>query len=650
MLEKHRSTVLETRRMALLSLLVVGVGAAAPAHADTAADAFKAWNDAFLVRQSGDVYYATTVTTAGTMRQGTWVGALDIAVAEDRYQHTHAATDRQLVSDLMTTFVAKEGTVWKNNSTWNDDLAWMIIAGVRAYQIAGNDAWLKVASDAWNAAYDRGWDTQYAGGGIWEDMGHITPWDKPSKCGLSNHPIVLMGVALYQITGDQTFLAKSKQIYAWSRKILFVPATGQVYGCIGFPSMTDTVGKLEGGNNAYDSGSFAEMADALFRVTGDDSYHQDAVRAIDLRIGKDAILHDGAEGETQWAYRFTKGLSDFCTFNDQWPKYEMWLRSNANAAWSMRDALNITWNDWTKQTTAPGLPGVPHANDVVALCTSSATAIWQHLPPDVPTLPTGTVELRNMASGLSVAIASATQGAPVVMQPYAGAPESQWTFVQTPGGYVQIRNVRSGMLVGAGGLTGKQGALLVQAPDQGLRPGADRWLPVKNDDGTFSFYNLSSVFALDDPNGSTAAGTQLDQWAGNGTAAQKFQVVAREATSDGGATDADASADVDGTGDAPATDGAGVDAGESHASGAAGTGGGPGVAGAGNGGVSGGGPIAPGTGGAAGQSASGSGGTGGQGAAHGGTSGCAIAPPSNGAALLWGLGLIALSHVRRRRR
>jgi hypothetical protein len=377
------------------------------------------------------------------------------------------------------------------------------------------------------------------------------------------------------------------------------------------------------------------MADALFRVTGDDSYHQDAVRAIDYRVGKDAILHDGAEGETQWAYRFTKGLSDFCTFNDQWPKYEMWLRSNANAAWSLRDALNITWNDWTKQTTAPGLPGVTHSNDVVALCTSSATAIWQHLPPAVPALPTGFVELRNVASGLSVAIASTAQGAPVALQPYAGAPESLWTFVQTPGGYVQIRNARSGMLIGVGGLTGKQGALLVQGPDQGLRPGADRWLPVMNDDGTFSFYNLSSVFALDDPNSSTAAGTQLDQWAGNGTAAQKFQVVARQATSDGGATDADAS------GGAPVSDGAVVDADASHASGTAGAGnaGSPAVSGPGNGGVGGGG-----------QSGSGSGGTGGRGAAHGGPSGCAIAPSSHAGALLWAFGLIALSTVRRRRR
>ena len=46
-------------------------------------------------RKERRYYYATTVTTAGTTRQGTWVGALDIAIAEDRYLYTHSAADRR---------------------------------------------------------------------------------------------------------------------------------------------------------------------------------------------------------------------------------------------------------------------------------------------------------------------------------------------------------------------------------------------------------------------------------------------------------------------------------------------------------------------------------------------------------------------------
>ncbi len=539
-------------------------------HADTAADAFNGWNAAFLAKQNGLTYYATTVTTAGTARQGTWVGALDIAVAEDRYLYTHSAADRQLVNDLMTTFVAKEGTKWVNNSSWNDDMAWMIIAGLRAYQITGNEAWLKIVTDAWNGTWHRGWDTKYAGGGIWEDMGHITPkWDKPSKCGLSNSPIVSMGVVLYQITGDASYLDKCKQIYAWVRKSMFIPATGQIYGCVGFPTTTDTAGALEGGNNAYDSGSFAEMTDALYRVTGDDAYHQDTLLAINYRIKKDAILHDGGRGERQWGYRFTRGLSDFCTFNDQWPQYQTWLQNNANAAWSKRNTLNITWDDWTKVTDLPGLPGVTHDNDVVALCTSSAAAIWQHFPPPTAALPAGTLELRNVASKLSLKSGAATAKA-IVQDVFAGAAASLWTFVPTAGNYYQIRNAQSGLLLGVASPTGKQGAAIIQAADQGLRPGSDRWLPVKNDDATYSFYNLSSLFALDVPAASGAAGTPLDQRAGDGTPAQRFELLPHATVADGGTADAATAPDVG----ADTGVGAGIGGATSDASAAAGGAGG----------------------------------------------------------------------------
>ena len=512
------------RATILVGALAAGICSSLPGvvHADTAADAFEGWNDAFLAKKNGDTYYATTVISAGTTRQGTWVGALDIAVAEDRYLYTHSPADRQLVSDLMTTFVAREGSTWIKNSSWNDDMAWMIIAGLRAHQITGNDAWLKIAEDTWNATWERGWDTKYAAGGIWEDMGHITPWDKPSKCGLSNSPIVSMGVVLYQITGEASYLERSKQIYDWVRKALFIPATGQIYGCVGFATIDETKGKLEGGNNAYDSGSFTEMSDALYRVTGDEAYHQDTLKAIAYRIGKEAILHDGGKGERQWGYRFTRGLADYCNFNDQWPMYQAWFEANANAAWKNRNALNLTWDDWNKPTDMPGLPGVAHDNDIVALCTSSAAAIWQHFPPPIEALPSGTFELRNAASQLSLKVS----GAAIVQDAFTGSSESLWTFQATAGNYYQIKNASSGLLMDVERPSGKQGALIVQGADQGLRPGTNRWLPVKHADGTFSFYNLSSVFALDNPASSTTAGTQLQQYAGNDSSAQQFELFA----------------------------------------------------------------------------------------------------------------------------
>ena len=58
-------------------------------------------------------------------------------------------------------------------------------------------------------------------------------------------------------------------------------------------------------------------------------------------------------------------------------------------------------------------------------------------------------------------------------------------------------------------------------------PGSDQWKPVQNYDGTYSFYNLNSHQALNDPAASTASGVRYQQAFGNGTAAQEFSLVQR---------------------------------------------------------------------------------------------------------------------------
>jgi hypothetical protein len=158
---------------------------------------------------------------------------------------------------------------------------------------------------------------------------------------------------------------------------------------------------------------------------------------------------------------------------------------------------------------------------------SSAAAVWQHLlPPNVNL--SGTYEIQSVASSLALNVSggSTSNGAAIIQYPFAsGARNALWTFVPTSGGYNQIKNVNSGQVVNVTGGSGIKGALIVQWPASGLSPGNDQWLPVENADGTYSFYNLNSLQALDVPNGSTTENIQLDQWFGNSTPAQKFNLI-----------------------------------------------------------------------------------------------------------------------------
>ena len=146
----------------------------------------------------------------------------------------------------------------------------MVNPFMRGYQLTGNAKFLTETEQGWSAGYNQGWDTTSAGGGIWENT------YKLSKCGLSNSPFVFEDVALYQATGDATYITRAETIYAWERAHLLVTSgqsAGQVHGCV------DPSGAVQPSNydDAFNDGSFLKAATDLYRVTGQQAYYNDAV-------------------------------------------------------------------------------------------------------------------------------------------------------------------------------------------------------------------------------------------------------------------------------------------------------------------------------------------------------------------------------------
>ena len=488
------------------------------AHADTAlpsADTvFQAWNNAFLVQNGSTAYYTDQLKSIGTERAGTWIAGLDIQVAQDQYERTHSPADRQLVNNLVTTFLADDGTTWTSWDTWNDDIAWMDIATLRGYQDTGNTTWLNVAIDQWNQAYNRGW-TSAGGGGIWEDMNSMY-----SKCSLSNNPMISIATSLYLITGDGSYLTKAEQIYAWVRANLVNTTTGVVNECIAFPNGPNGSTELQASDNAYNAGSFIEAANNLYRITGNSQYYDDAMRTADHFLNTVPIVANNAERGSSYQYWLFKGISDFCTDNDLCSKYDAYMLSNAAQAWSERNSADLTWNDWTNPTNDSN-PDAFEMNGMVGL--------FEVLPTTAASPFSGEYELQSVASGMSLGVQgdSTANAAPIVQNTDNGDESSLWTFVPESNGYYEIKNARSGQLLNVSDASGALGALIVQWPAGGLQPGNDQWLPVQNADGTYSFYNRNSQLVLDDPAASTTAGTQYEQWAPNDTAGQKFNVLSR---------------------------------------------------------------------------------------------------------------------------
>jgi alpha-glucosidase len=375
-----------------------GITVAVAPQAGLAQTAFNAYNAAFLVRTNGLTYYQESVTN--NAYAGSWVQALEIQVAEDAYDLTKSTDNQQLVSDLTTTFLARENYPWSQD-TWNDDIAWMTIACVRGYQITGNTALLNQATNAWNMAYNRGWDSQL-GGGIWENMA-----TKDAKCALSNDPMIIAGAALYQITGQSTYLTKCQNIYTWVRNNLFNPTNGQIYEGI------NSNGTVMVSDNVYNSGAFINAANCLHNLTGATNFYQDALLAADHVVYNNAVLSNTGRGDSSWEDQFARGLADFAGDNQLWGLYSSWMAANANAAWSSRRPdLNITWNAWASPTTT---------NDCSSLECLSAAVIQQVIPPVTPNAPVFTLQPSNLITAVGNAVelnAMATNGQPIIYQWY----------------------------------------------------------------------------------------------------------------------------------------------------------------------------------------------------------------------------------------
>ena len=367
-------------------------------------------------------------------------------------------------------FLAQNDFDWSQD-TWNDDLAWMTLAMLHGYQITGNATFLNKAISAWNIAYDRGWDTNTAAAGsgrTWTTLSTATgePTSVPSATTRSSR----RAWRCTRSPGTPAYLTKSEAIYAWVRANILNTTTGQVNEGVKWPIGKPAGGFLENSDNVYNSGSFLEAANALFSVTGKAQYYQDALLAANHVVDHTPILHDGGRYQTQWAYRFVKGLSEFATDNALWPQYLPWMLRNAQAAWNDRDSNGLTWNDWTKRTDDPKIDPIE---------SSSAVAIWQWLPsPRTPAL-SGRYEVVNAASRLPLKVAGAStrRHRPVAQgKSRAGRRRRAVAFVPTGGGYYQIKNAKSGLVATVEANSVRAGAKIVQRPAQGFHPG-DEWQP-----------------------------------------------------------------------------------------------------------------------------------------------------------------------------
>lgn len=175
-----------------------------------------------------------------------------------------------------------------------DDLNWMVLTLVRAYDLSGDATYLTKARDIF-ADVMNGWDETCCGahpGGIW--------WrkQKDSKATASNAGPVIAAARLYERTNEASYLAFAKKTFDYWATYMVDPKTGHVFDNISSKGELNTTWSF-----TYNEGLMIGAAVALTHADGDTSRIAVAHKIAGYMLDKETrpsslgtILSDGPCG------------------------------------------------------------------------------------------------------------------------------------------------------------------------------------------------------------------------------------------------------------------------------------------------------------------------------------------------------------------
>lgn len=300
-----------------------------PGVSFTDKDATTAFNtfNAYFYSKTDKLYYATTEKKdIGAI----WTQAVYWDLIMDTYKRTGDAAHRAMIDDLYQGgYNRYDKYIWSNKVVWfiYDDMMWWIISLARAHEITGNTEYLAKAKEGFEYVYKESYDP--VNGGMWWDFKHT------GKNACINFPTVIAAMTLYNITKDEAYLTRAKDLYTWGVANLYDKTKGRV-------ADNNVNGNKGFSDYTYNQGTFIGAAVMLYKVTGERSYLDNAIQAADYTkqamSDADGILPAEGDWNEQGVLKaiFAHYIMKLVKDGEQ-QQYLPWLRKNINTAWGNRD-------------------------------------------------------------------------------------------------------------------------------------------------------------------------------------------------------------------------------------------------------------------------------------------------------------------------
>ena len=280
---------------------------------------------------------------------GWWGDAEMFEIVLDALETTGDQQYATMFENLYTNFIARNKDTWYQKGVsgyneYNDDIAWMCIACVRAYLLTGTTKYRTTAKKNFDGMFARA-----------DCYGNdLLQWKHNSGQGTNsciNGPAAVCACYLAIAQADTSYYQKARKTYIAERSKLFEMSNGKPTGKI-WDSYDQGTGNYNYWASTYNQGTNLGAAIMLYNHYGEQMFKDDADAIIKWSEANMAnskgIIHvcqtvrGDLTGFKGIMLRYLRMYAE--SFNA--PSHYAWIAKNAYHAWNNRNSAGITSSAW----------------------------------------------------------------------------------------------------------------------------------------------------------------------------------------------------------------------------------------------------------------------------------------------------------------
>lgn len=310
---------------------------------------------------------------------GWWGDAEMFEVVLDALETTGDQQYATMFDMLYQNFCKRNGTDWSGNE-YNDDIAWMCIACVRAYLLTGKVEYRTRAKANFDKMYARA--NAYGNGTLVWKQGNTGT----NSC--INGPAAVCACYLGIAFNQKSYFDKAAYIYSGERSHLYNINSSGVFNGQVYDSYSTVENKVSNTwSSTYNQGTCLGAAVMLYNYFGTAQYKSDA-DAIMTWTAKNLANSNGIIKVCQTVTGDLTGFKGILlryirryAADLNHPEYYDWLAKNAYHAWNNRNSKGISMSAWLHKTTEDFYysDGGNFATDGVGAFTALSAAFNAHL-------------------------------------------------------------------------------------------------------------------------------------------------------------------------------------------------------------------------------------------------------------------------------